>query len=143
MNKHRILLLTPKNFAKTTKMILKEAEEVFDVTHAFIEEVILTINGGIKITVFVDGKEVDLTQTDYVFAKIDSHRKGRGYKIIEAFGLLGIKTNYPSGAINTVHDKFLTNMLLAKNGILTPKTYLANKETISDVGKKLRFPIML
>lgn len=143
MKKYSVLLLTPKHFAKTTKMILKEAEEVFDVTHAFIEEVILTIEDDIKITALIDGKEVDLTQTDYVFAKIDSLRKGRGHKIIEAFGLLGIKTNYPSQTINIVHDKFLTNMLLARNKILTPKTYLANKETILHVGKKLRFPIML
>ncbi|RLG13527.1 MAG: hypothetical protein DRN66_04035 [Candidatus Nanohalarchaeota archaeon] len=143
MKKYRLLLLTPKRFAKTTKMILKEANDIFEVTHAFIEEVVLKIEGTVKITTVINGKEVDLTQTDYVFAKIDSFRKDRGYRIMKAFYLLGIRTNYPPQTINIVHDKFLTNMLLAKHGIITPKTYLANRETVSFVGKTLHFPIML
>ena len=34
-------------------------------------------------------------------------------------------------------------MLLTKNNIMTPKTYSANKESISVIGEKLRFPLML
>ena len=143
MKKYRVLFLTPRKFAKTTKMLLEEADEIFDVTHAFIEEVVLKLEGQIKITAFINGAETDLTQTDYVFAKIDSLRKSRGYQIINAFHILGIKTNYPPESINIVHDKFLTNMLLAKNSIMTPKTYSANKESISVIGGKLHFPLML
>ncbi|OYT34852.1 MAG: hypothetical protein B6U87_01415 [Candidatus Aenigmarchaeota archaeon ex4484_52] len=143
MKKYNLLLLTPKNFAKTTQLIKEEANNVFIITHAFIENVILKIGKKIKITSVIDGVETDLTKTDYVFAKIDSHRMERAYPIINAFSLLGIPTNYPPETITIVHDKFLTNMLLAKNNIATPKTILANKETINLIGKKIKFPIML
>ncbi len=139
--KPKVLFIAPAQSSKTTQMILEEAKKEFDCSLVPIYEVTIGMNKG-KIKIMHKGKE--LKGYDYIFPRIDSKRAEYGFDIISAFDYTGVKKPYLAKTIRIAHDKFLTGLVLSKEGIPVPKTYLAKtKEALRDLSRQIKFPTMM
>ncbi len=139
--KPKVLFIAPAQSSKTTHMILEEAKKEFDCSLVPIYELTIGMNKG-KIKIMHKGRE--LKGYDYIFPRIDSKRAEYGFDIISAFDYTGVKKPYHAKTIRIAHDKFLTGLVLSKEGIPVPKTYLAKtKEALRDISRQIKFPAMI
>ncbi len=105
------MIITPRKYSKTTGLIIEEAEKLFNLIVAPIDDIIISIDNK-RLKLEYNGK--DITKVDYVLPKIDSKRAVYGFEIINAFDAFSVPKPYHAATILVAHDKFLTSIVLAE-----------------------------
>ncbi|MCK5698588.1 MAG: RimK family alpha-L-glutamate ligase [Candidatus Aenigmarchaeota archaeon] len=138
--KPKLLLITPRKYAKTTEMIIEEAGQLFDLIVAPIDDIIICIDNK-RLKLEYEGR--DITKVDYVLPKIDSKRAVYGFEIINAFDAFPVPKPYHAATILVAHDKFLTSIVLAHSNIPVPKTYIVKtKKAFESIRSNIKYPLM-
>lgn len=138
--KPKLLLITPRKYAKTTEMIIEEAGQLFDLIVAPIDDIIISIDNK-RLKLEYEGR--DITKVDYVLPKIDSKRAVYGFEIINAFDAFPVPKPYHAATILVAHDKFLTSIVLAHSNIPVPKTYIVKtKKAFESIRSNIKYPLM-
>ncbi|RLG13221.1 MAG: hypothetical protein DRN71_05280 [Candidatus Nanohalarchaeota archaeon] len=138
--KPKLLIITPRKFAKTTEMIIEEAGELFYLVVAPIDDIIISIDNK-RLKLEYDGR--DITKVDYVLPKIDSKRAVYGFEIINAFDAFPVPKPYHAATILVAHDKFLTSIVLAHSNIPVPKTHIVKtKKAFESIRSNIKYPLM-
>ena len=139
--RQKLLIIAPKKISETTRLIMEEAEKIFSVRFAPINEVVVRVSR--------KGHDVihnsrSLMKVDYFRPKIDGKRASYGYKIVKAFDFSGIGHPYTAETLRIAHDKFLSTMVLKNKGLPVPETYaIKSMSTLKSVARKLRFPAIV
>ena len=138
----KLLMTGAKKYAKSTKLLLKEAEEKFDsVEYVPVNDIILKLSEddmGLKF----NGH--NLKDFDYCLPRIDSKRAPHGYFVIKYMEQLGVKKPYKAEAIHTVHNKFSTLLTMKKSNIPMPATYLVSSiNSAKKVLDKMNYPVVI
>ncbi|MFH1126483.1 MAG: RimK family alpha-L-glutamate ligase [archaeon] len=140
MKKPRLLLITPKKYSKTTKLLIEEAKEQFDLVVAPLDDIIISIDNK-RLKLEYDGK--DITKFDYILTKIDSRRAVYGFEVVNALDAFPVPKPYHAATILVAHDKFLTSIVLAQNDIPIPRTYIVKtKKAVDTILPKIKYPVM-
>ncbi len=138
--KPKLLMITPRKYAKTTEMIIEEAGQLFDLIVAPIDDIIISIDNK-RLNLEYEGR--DITKVDYVLPKIDSKRAVYGFEIINAFDAFPVPKPYHAATILVAHDKFLTSIVLAHSNIPVPKTYIVKtKKAFESIRSNIKYPLM-
>ena len=138
--KPKLLIITPRKYAKTTQMIIDEAEQLFNVIVAPLDDIIISIDNR-RLKLEYEGK--DITKVDYVLPKIDSKRAVYGFEVINAFDAFSVPKPYHAATILVAHDKFLTSIVLAHSNIPVPKTYIVKtKKAFESIRSNIKYPLM-
>ncbi len=137
----KMLLITPKKMSETTKLIISEAEKVFDVSVVPINDISLSISDN---TVGFSNENININDFDYIYTKIDGLRKDFGFQIVNLLDGFDVLKPYNSATVLVAHDKFLTSVVLAQHGINVPNTYLVKSmNRLNELVKDLKFPVMM
>ncbi len=138
--KPKLLIITPRKYAKTTEMIIEEAGQLFNLIVAPIDDIIISIDNK-RLNLEYEGR--DITKVDYVLPKIDSKRAVYGFEIINAFDAFPVPKPYHAATILVAHDKFLTSIVLAHSNIPVPKTYIVKtKKAFESIRSNIKYPLM-
>ncbi len=140
ISKPKLLIITPRKYAKTTEMIIEEAGQLFDLIVAPLDDIIISIDNK-RLKLEYEGR--DITKVDYVLPKIDSKRAVYGFEIINAFDAFPVPKPYHAATILVAHDKFLTSIVLAHSNIPVPMTYIVKtKKAFDSIKSNIKYPLM-
>ncbi|HIQ49861.1 MAG TPA: RimK family alpha-L-glutamate ligase [Nanoarchaeota archaeon] len=137
----KLALLGPEKKDYSDLRLLKEAKQVFDtVTYFPLQKIIIEFNE--ELNIFYRGK--DITEYDVILPRIPSNYMEIGYTVLKFLKSVGCKLTITPESVIYTHNKFLTLIMLAKNFVPVPSTYLSLKRSpLEMILEKIDYPVVL
>lgn len=137
----KLLIIGAAKPGESTKMLMKEAENKFEVDFVPVNNILLNLDDK-KWRLTYDKK--DLTDYDYCLPRIDANRAQHGFHVIRTMDMLNVNKPYSAQTVLIAHNKFYTLEQMKKAGVPIPKTYMVSSlKKANEVLKKVKYPIVI